>query len=126
MLFGQGRIHDAAKALLEMRNTVNEDVRSDNLIVSWLSGESWCCVLIYSIQCQSLPSEFTRRCVTVLETHGDEASKAEKRDDAVVAYATALTLSPSNSVLMQWASILLIRSSTREVLDAAVEVYFLR
>ena len=38
-LYAQGRIYDAAESLLEMANTVNEDVRTDKLILDWLPGE---------------------------------------------------------------------------------------
>ena len=62
----------------------------------------------------------------MLETIGDDAVNAEKRDEAVGAYSTALLLSPStsNALLIKWASMMLIRGSANEALTAAAEVYF--
>lgn len=64
----------------------------------------------------------------MLERVGDEASNAEKQDEAVAAYSTALLLSPStpNTVLMKWARLILIRRTANEVLNAATKVCFLR
>jgi hypothetical protein len=61
-----------------------------------------------------------------LEKVGDEASNAEKQDEAVSAYSTALSLNPSNSttVLIKWMRILLVRGSTNEALSAAAKVCF--
>ncbi|KAF8546701.1 hypothetical protein OG21DRAFT_1527654 [Imleria badia] len=63
------------QTLLEMENTINEIVRADKLIIDWLAA-----------------SEFTDRCVMMLERVGDEPSNAEKRDEAVAAYSAALSL----------------------------------
>ena len=62
----------------------------------------------------------------MLERVGDEASNAKKLDEAVTAYSTALSLSPStpNNVLMKWATMMLIRGSSHETLNAADKVYF--
>ena len=38
-LYSQGRIYDAAESLLELANTLNEDIRGDKLIFDWLAGE---------------------------------------------------------------------------------------
>ena len=38
-LYAQGRIYDVAVSLLEMAINVNEDVRTDKLILDWLPGE---------------------------------------------------------------------------------------
>ena len=38
-MYAQGRIYDAAQSLLEITNTVNEDMRGDKLIFDWLPGE---------------------------------------------------------------------------------------
>jgi len=55
---------------------------------------------------------------------GDEASNAGRRDEAVVAYSTALLLGPTtpNAVLMKWASIMLFRGSAEEALSVATKV----
>ena len=62
----------------------------------------------------------------MLERAGDEASNAGKQDEAVAAYSTALSLSPltPNTLLMKWASVMLIRDSADEALRDAVKVYF--
>ena len=38
-LYAQGRTYDAAESLLEIVNTINEDIRGDKLIFDWLAGE---------------------------------------------------------------------------------------
>jgi hypothetical protein len=40
-LFAEGRIYDAAESLLEIANTVSEDMdmRGNKLMVDWLAGE---------------------------------------------------------------------------------------
>ncbi|KAI9461363.1 hypothetical protein HD554DRAFT_2041443 [Boletus coccyginus] len=103
-LYAQGRIQGAAECLLEFADTVNEHVRASKLIIDWLA-------------------EFTQRCVTALERIGDEASNAEKPDEAVIAYSAALSLGPTtpNVVLMKWASIMLIRGSADEASSAATK-----
>ena len=62
----------------------------------------------------------------MLERVGDEASTAEKRDEAVTAYSTALSLNPSNrnSVLMKWVRMKLLDSSAHEALNDAAKVRF--
>ncbi|KAF8548150.1 hypothetical protein OG21DRAFT_801293 [Imleria badia] len=59
----------------------------------------------------------------MLERVGDEASKAKKQDEAVRAYSAALSLSPStpNNVLMKWATVMLIRGSSHDALNAAAK-----
>ena len=58
---------------------------------------------------------------------GDEASSAENHDEALAAYSTALLLSPSTpkTLLVKWASMMLIRGSANDALTAAVEACFL-
>ncbi|KAF8548148.1 WD40 repeat-like protein [Imleria badia] len=103
-LYDQGRIYDAVESLLEMTNTADEDVRANNMITNWLA-------------------EFTQRCVMLLERVGDEASNSGKPDEAATAYSTALSLSPStpNNVLMKWATVMLIRGSSHDALNAAAK-----
>ena len=62
--------------------------------------------------------------MTTLERIGDEASHIKKHDEAVTAYSTALLLGPSasNTVLMKWASRMLIRGSAHEAVSAAAKV----
>ena len=69
-------------------------------------------------------SDFTSRCASTLEASGDEASKVEKYDEALAAYPTALSLSPSMSrtLLIKWVRLILVRGSANEVLDAAAKV----
>ena len=69
-------------------------------------------------------SDFTNRCASTLEVNGDEASKAEKYDEALAAYSTALSLSPSMSrtLLVKWARLILVRGSANEAFDAAGKV----
>lgn len=39
VLYAQGRINDAAETLVEILNTANEAVRTNELIITWLTGE---------------------------------------------------------------------------------------
>ena len=70
-------------------------------------------------------SDLTSRCASTLEVNGDEASKFEKYDEALAAYSTALSLSPSMSrtPLIKWARLILVRGSVNEALDAAAKVH---
>ena len=70
-------------------------------------------------------SDFTIRCASMLEANGDEASKVEKYDKALVAYSTALSLGPSslNVILIKWVRTMLARCSANEALDAAAKVH---
>ncbi|KAI9455961.1 hypothetical protein HD554DRAFT_2238147 [Boletus coccyginus] len=101
-LYTPGRIQDAAECLLEFANVVHEDVRANKFIIDWLT-------------------EFTYRCIVALESVGDEASNADKRDEAVAAYSTALSLGPTfpNPVMFKWASMILKRGSAHEAASAA-------
>jgi len=121
-LYAQGRIQGAAECLLEFLNIVNEDVRSNKVIIDFLAGEFRHRALGYSIS--PLLSEFTPRCITALERVGDGASNAVNRDEAVAAYSTVLLLSPTttNAVLTKWASIMLSRGSADEASSAAAKV----
>ena len=123
-LYVQGRTYDAAESLLAIANTIDENLRANQTIIDWLGGEFQCRILKDSIQSQS--SEFTHRCTTKLENIGDEASNAEKQDEAVSAYSTALSLSPStpHTVLVKWAGMMLVRSSASEASSAAAKVCF--
>ena len=69
-------------------------------------------------------SDFTNRCASMLEVNGDETSKVEKYDEALAAYSTALSLSPSMSrtLLIKWVRSVLVRGSASEALDAAAKV----
>ena len=55
---------------------------------------------------------------------GDEASKIEKYDEALAAYSTALSLSPSTlrTLLSKWTRLFLVLGSANEALDAAAKV----
>jgi len=44
-LYTQGRIHGAAECLLEFANIVNEDVKTNKLLIDWFAGECRRCVL---------------------------------------------------------------------------------
>ncbi|KAI9567156.1 hypothetical protein HD554DRAFT_1030392 [Boletus coccyginus] len=102
--YTQGRIHGAAECLLEIANTVDDDVRANQLIMDWIT-------------------DFTHRCITALERVGDEASNVGEQDEAVAAYSTALSLSPlsPNAVLIKWAGAMLIRGSPDEALSASAK-----
>ena len=69
-------------------------------------------------------SDFTNRCASMLEVNGDETSKVGKYDEALAAYSTALSLSPSMSrtLLIKWVKLILVRGSANEALDAAAKV----
>ncbi|KAI9455060.1 hypothetical protein HD554DRAFT_2331645, partial [Boletus coccyginus] len=101
-LYAQGQIHGAAECLSGILNTVNEDVRANKFIMDWLA-------------------ELTPRCITALERAGDEASTAGKRDEAVAAYSTALSLGSStpNAIMMKWVTMMLKNGSAHEALSAA-------
>jgi hypothetical protein len=121
-LYVQGRIHDAAESLLAIANTVSEDFRVNKAMIEWIAGEFQRRTLKESIQSQS--SEFTHRCTTKLESIGDEASNNKKHDEAVAAYSTALLLGPSapDTLLIKWASRMLVRGSAHDALSAAAKV----
>ena len=70
--------------------------------------------------------EFTHRCIMALERVGDEASNAGKRDEAVAAYSTALSLDPTilNALMIKWANMILKHGSVLEALSAVSKVYF--
>ena len=121
-LYVQGRIYDAADSLLAIANTIAEDFRDNKSIIDWLTGEFQRRTLKESIQSQS--SEFAHRCATELESIGDKASNIKKDDEAVAAYSTALLLRPSapNTLLIKWASGMLIRGSAHEAVSAAAKV----
>ncbi|KAF8548436.1 hypothetical protein OG21DRAFT_1489393 [Imleria badia] len=95
-----------AESLIEITNILNEDERADKdkFIFDWLA-------------------EFTHQCVATLERVGDEASNAEKRNEAVAAYSAVLSLGPSNPnpVLMKWARMMLIGGSVQEALSVAAK-----
>ncbi|KAI9456181.1 WD40-repeat-containing domain protein [Boletus coccyginus] len=101
-LYAHGRIQGAAECLLEFANIVHEDVRANKFIIDWLT-------------------ESTNRCITALETIGDEASNTDKWDDAVAAYSTALSLGPTvpNAITCKWANMILKRNSAYEASSAA-------
>jgi len=121
-LYAQGRIQGAAERLLEFANAVHEDIRANMFIIDWFPGEFRCRAFRYCIQ--SLPSEFTHRCITMLERVGDEASNADKRDEAVAAYSTALSLGPTipNAIMFKWVNMALKRGSALEASSAATKV----
>ena len=56
----------------------------------------------------------------------DEASSAKDHDEARTPYSTVLLLSPPtpNTLLIKWASMVLIRGSANDALIAANEVCF--
>jgi len=101
---------------------MNEDVRANKFIFDWLAGECRRCTLGQGIQ--PLPSQFTHRCVTMLERAGDEASNARKEDEAVAAYCTALSLGPTNpnTIMIKWADMILKHGSALEASGAATKV----
>ena len=123
-LYAGGRTVDAAVSLLEIKNTMSEQVRANKFIMDWLAGEFWHCESGYSTQL--LPSEFTTQCITTLEIAGDHAFNAGKCDEAVALYSTALLLCPStpNTLLIKWARMVLIHGSANDALTAATEVCF--
>ncbi|KAI9455056.1 hypothetical protein HD554DRAFT_2036671 [Boletus coccyginus] len=103
-LYAQGRIQSAAECLLEIVDTVNEDVRANKFIFDWLTV-------------------FTHRCIMARERDGDEASNAGKQDEAVTSYSTALSLGPTtpDAIMMKWASIMLIHGSADEASTVAAK-----
>ena len=60
----------------------------------------------------------------MLEVNGDERSKVGKYDEALAAYSTALSLSPSTlrTLLSKWVRLIFVRGSVNEALDAATKV----
>ncbi|KAH0831375.1 hypothetical protein J3R83DRAFT_14038 [Lanmaoa asiatica] len=121
-LYAEGRIMDAALSLLEIINTVGEEVRTNNLLMDWFASESPCRGLGQSVQFP--PLEFMNQCVSMLEQTGDEALNSGRHDEAVATYSTALLLSPStpSTLVIKWASTVLIRGSANEALITATKV----
>ena len=60
----------------------------------------------------------------MLERVGDETSNAGKRDEAIAAYSTALSLGPTipNTIMIKWAKMILKHGSAHEALSAATKV----
>jgi hypothetical protein len=104
---------------------MTEDLWRNELLIDWLKGELL--YLVLELYIQSLPSEFTHRCVSRLQEIGDEASSFQKHEEALSAYSTVLLLTPSppEDVLMGWARIVLIRRSASEALDTVEMVWFI-
>ncbi|KAI9571086.1 WD40-repeat-containing domain protein [Boletus coccyginus] len=101
-LYAQGRIQGAVECLVEFANVARGDVGANKFIIDWVA-------------------EFTQRCIAALESVGDEALNADKRDEAIAAYSTALSLGPTvpNAVTCKWANMILKRGSALEALSAA-------
>ena len=59
----------------------------------------------------------------MLEANGDETSKVEKYDEALAAYWTALSLSPSTprTLLIKWVRLILVRGSVNDALGATAK-----
>jgi hypothetical protein len=98
-LYADGRIYDAAQ---HIANTRAENLSHNESVDHWLKGELVHLVLQSYIQ--SLPPEFTHRCMSRLQEIGDEASSSKKYDKALSAYSTVLSLTPSHpeGVLTGW------------------------
>ena len=80
--------------LLEVMNTVDEDVRTSKLLVGWLSGAFWRRAVqqrVFTYRHQSPATDVSQRWRV-----RDEASNADKQDEAVTAYSTALPHNPSS------------------------------
>ncbi|KAN0086241.1 hypothetical protein V8E55_007375 [Tylopilus felleus] len=103
-LYLGGHIKDAAESLIELLNTAYDVIRADESLAD-------------------RTTEITHKCVSKLEVHGDETSHAMKHDEAVAAYSAALSLTfqVSDTVLNEWARIILIRRSASEALGAAAK-----
>ena len=125
-LYLGGHIKDAAKSLIELLNTAYDVIRADESLADRTTGELRCRRSEESLI--FLSSEITHKCVSKLEVHGDETSHAMKHDEAVAAYSAALSLTfqVSDTVLNEWARIILIRRSASEALGAAAKVCFQR
>lgn len=123
-LYMRGDTFDAAECLLGIADNVSDAVRDNKFMMDWLAGEPLGCALKESVQ--STPSEFTNRCTSTLEIIGDEASTAEKHDDALATYSTILSLCPStpSTVLIKLAKTMLIHGSANDALGAASKVCF--
>ena len=125
-LYAGGRIVAAAESLLEIMNGLSEEVRANKLLMGWLAGEFRCRISTGSTQCLSTDS--TNRCTSTLELIGDKASNVKKYDEALLDYATALSLSSSapNAILMKWAKLVLTHSTLNDALSTATKVRFMR
>lgn len=80
------------------------------------------------ISTQTPPSDFTSRCITMLEKLGDDASNTEDHEKTLRAYSTALLLTPPSpsSLLVKWANIMLLHGSPDALLGAAAKVCTMR
>ena len=113
---------DAANSLLDITKSITDDVKSDAIIMYWLSGGFRRHVSEEGTQL--LLSEFTNKCVVALEQIGDVASRNRRDDEALAAYAVALSLCPSspNGLLIKWVRTMLFHGSTNTIMDGAREV----
>jgi hypothetical protein len=121
-MFADGRIYDAAHHLLEIINSMSEDLQHNELIMNWIEGESLRHFVLMYIY--SLLSGFRNQCISHLRAIGDEASSADNHE-AFSAYSAILSLtsSPPDTVLMRWAKLGLRCHSTNEVLGDADKVW---
>lgn len=122
-LYAAGNTKDAAESLCKFVDATSDEVKTNKLIMDWISGEFWYLWLEW-LCIELLLSEFTKRCVAKLQRIGDAASNAKKDDEAIAAYSTALSLSSPKSVLVKWVNMLLMHGSVNEALNAATKVPF--
>lgn len=121
-LYAEDRIIDAAESVLDILTTMSEEVRANKLLMDWLVGESQCRI-VYDEGVLFVSTEFTNRCTSKLELIGDETSNV---DEALTAYATALSLGPSapNALLVKWAKLIIIHDTVDKALGTPHKVCF--
>jgi len=101
-LYSVGRTFEAALFLVQITNTMSEEVQSNKFLMDWFT-------------------DFTNLCVSALEKIGDDALSAEKHDEALEAFSTILSFGSGapESVLAKWTSTMMSHSSVNETLRAA-------
>ena len=121
-LYAEGRVTEASQSLLEIMRMATDDAKADTTVMDWISGE----FRLYGPHegVQFLLSVFRHKCVVALESIGDEASKAENRDEALRVYSIALSLGPPSpkDLLSKWAWLMLLHGSPKETLETATNV----
>lgn len=91
-LYADGHVMDAAQVLLEIARTAGDEVKADEIIMEWLSGEHRLCGSDEVVQ--SLLSVFTRKCIIALESFGDEASETERQATIVLLTRALSSMDP--------------------------------
>ncbi|KAF8555608.1 hypothetical protein OG21DRAFT_1483747 [Imleria badia] len=80
-LYAAGRAEEATEALLKILDTFGEEIRASKATADWVM-------------------DLTRKCISMLESLGDVALSSGEHENAIVRYTSALSLNPSNPIVI--------------------------